>query len=89
MKEQKNCQCLDTLRQAIITNSKDSERPIIGVIYDLANIGRLDGKGMYKTAQKIWITEIHTMKKSGEKREKERVSFLTHNYCPFCGTKFA
>ncbi len=87
MRDQKNCPCLQKLREATIESTKDSERPIIGVIFDLSNIARLDGRGMAKTGQKIWITEVHTMK-NGEKRQKERVSFMTHNYCPFCGKKF-
>lgn len=64
-----------------------SDPTLTHVYFDLSNIGRLDGKGSTKTGQKIEVGYNHTMK-SGEVREKTRNTFITHNYCPFCGKKY-
>lgn len=86
-REQKNCPCLQKIREAVIEDSKDLPRPTIGVVFDLSNIIRFDGKGMAKTGQQVWLTEEIT-KKNGDKVRKDRRSYITHIYCPFCGKKF-
>lgn len=66
---------------------KAADETITAVYFDLSNIQRFDGKGPVKTGQRIEVYYNKTMK-SGEVRNQKRNSFLTHNYCPFCGRKY-
>jgi len=86
-KPPQNCKCLDLMRENWKRESANSDEPIVGVYFDHANIQRLDGRGMMKTAQRITLTKVLT-KKNGDKYQKSFNTFVTHMYCPFCGKKF-
>ncbi|MBP4137429.1 hypothetical protein [Flavobacterium geliluteum] len=79
------CECLNEIRQNIIENEKASY-----VRIDCSNIRRTtEGEADKEclTGQRIEIGYNH-IKRDGEIKKKERKSFVTHDYCPFCGDKY-
>ena len=77
--------CLDKVRKQIMKG----DSTITHVYFKLANIVTIGGKteSVKKTGQAIDYGFIHT-KKNGEKVEKSQSSFISHDYCPFCGKKY-
>lgn len=76
--------CIAKVRAGIMSNND----AITAVYFDLTNIEDVSKRnGVRKTGQKIEVYYNHTMK-SGEVREKKRNSFVSHEYCPFCGKKY-
>jgi hypothetical protein len=77
------CKCLKEIREAIIENNKANYVDI-----DCSTITDFSKKdGIYKTGQRLAINYDHVLK-NGEVRKKNRKSFITHNFCPFCGEKY-
>lgn len=62
------------------------ERGAKYVIIDLCNISR-ENETILRTGQKIEIV-TEGLNKKGIKKENRLKSFLTHNYCPFCGKSY-
>ena len=81
MKTQEPC-CNAKIREQL----KDNNPAITAVYFDLSNIGSF-GSDKRITGQKVEVYYNHTMK-SGEVRNKKRNSFVSHQYCPFCGKKY-
>lgn len=79
------CNCLDEIRKNIIANQKANY-----VRIDLSTIltkeeGKPDKENL--TGQNITIGYTH-VKRDGGLQPKERKTFITHDYCPFCGVKY-
>ena len=80
------CKCLDEIRSYIIANTENANY----VRIDLSTIRTtIDGKTDKKdiTGQRIEIGYKHTMR-NGNVVQKERKSFVNHDFYPFCGTKY-
>ena len=75
--------CINKVRKDLIEANN-----FINCKIDLANIQNISERdGIVKTAQKINYSYNHK-KKNGDIVVKEGVSFVTHEYCPFCGEKY-
>ncbi len=77
--------CLDKIRKEIIK----ADPAVKMVWFDLSTIVDLNErpKKIYKTGQRVTVVS-DKIKKDGAKKEVHQKTFVTHDYCPFCGTKF-
>ena len=76
--------CISIVRQQL----KDADPTLGWVKFELSTIQDLSKRdGLKKTGQAISYSYIHT-KKDGTAVEKTAKSFVTHDYCPFCGKKY-
>lgn len=79
------CTCLEEIRKNIIKNENANY-----VRIDLSTITRRfeDAPDLENlTGQRIEIGYNHT-KRDGTIQKKERKSFITHDFCPFCGKEY-
>ncbi len=79
------CKCLDNIRENIIKNENANY-----VRFDCSTIRRRIQNEPDKedlTGQRIEVGFNHT-KRNGEVIKKEYKSFVTHDFCPFCGVKY-
>lgn len=79
------CKCIEEIRKNIISNESANY-----VRFDCSTIrvreeGKPDKENI--TGQRIEIGYNH-VKRDGTIQKKERKSFVTHDYCPFCGEKY-
>lgn len=86
------CNCIEKIRENEIAASKDRPVKINYVRFDLANIVTWANNYSKKlaenqTGQQVWLGEEWVDKK-GNTKKKERKTFYTHIYCPFCGVKY-
>lgn len=81
----KNHDCLSRVRQEL----KDANPDMIGFIFfDLSTIKDMsNNSGIKMTGQGISYGYQHK-KRDGTIVEKRGKSFVTHDYCPFCGEKY-
>lgn len=72
-----------------VRNELKNADPSLGYVkFDLDNIQDTSLKnGIKMTGQRITFSYIHTMR-NGKQVEKTGKSFVTHDYCPFCGKKY-
>lgn len=82
-KSRKKHDCISAVRKDLMKQDK----AITYVRFELSTITRLDGRGEVKTGQRIWIG-IKKKRKTGEEYIKDERTFVTHDYCPFCGKKY-
>jgi len=76
--------CNAKVRKGLMTNNSS----ITHIYFDLSNIQDISKSNpVIKTGQNIEVGYNHTMK-NGEIRQKTRKSFVTHEFCPFCGKKY-
>jgi Ni,Fe-hydrogenase III large subunit len=79
------CNCLDKVRNNIIL-IEDANYVRIDMSTILVRLK--NGKEIENlTGQRIEIGYNH-IKRDGTVQKKERKSFITHDYCPFCGKKY-
>lgn len=64
------------------------DKRLVGVRFDLATIGNLYAAGEAMTGQRIWI-RVKKMRRNGTEYTQDVRTFISHNYCPFCGKKYA
>ena len=79
--------CNAKVREGLMANNA----AITSVYFDLSNIQSFERNkpvGGAKTGQKIEVYYDKVMK-NGEVRNVKRNSFVSHDYCPFCGKKYA
>lgn len=79
------CKCLEKIRKQIIKNNNANY-----VRIDLSTIAVRfeDGTSMGDvTGQRIEIGYNHA-KRDGTIQRKEKKSFVTHDFCPFCGNEY-
>jgi len=75
---------VNTCLKKIIKNAKKADESIEHVSFELAGITRIGAiPRRYKTGQVIRITRLNSKGK-----EVVQKTFISHEYCPFCGTKF-
>jgi hypothetical protein len=68
----------------IIKNAKKHDKTIEYIDFELSSLQRFGAKPMrYKTGQSI---KIYRKTKTG--KEKATKTFVSHNFCPFCGKEF-
>lgn len=80
----KNHDCISRVRKEL----KDANPNIGWVRFDLSTIkGTATKTGIEMTGQGIEYSYRHK-KISGTTIEKTGKSFVTHDYCPFCGEKY-
>lgn len=84
MKVTKDHDCISKVRKQL----KGAD-PTIGLVkFKLSTIKNLYIKNaIEKTGQEIEYSFTYT-KKDGSKVEKTAKSFVSHDYCPFCGKKY-
>lgn len=83
-KTDKKHDCISKVRQQI----KDANPSIGWVRFDLSTIRNESNlNGVDKTGQRIEYSYKHT-KKDGTVVEKTAKSFITHDFCPFCGKRY-
>lgn len=76
--------CLNKIRKEIM----DADADVTYVDFELSNIVSMNKSNRtIKTGQAIRIGLLKT-KKNGEKIQKAYKTFISHDYCPFCGTKY-
>lgn len=75
--------CLNNIRKQL----KEDDKMINWVRFDASTITSMAKDGVYKTGQLLSYGFTHT-KKDGTTIDKIEKSFVAHNYCPFCGTKY-
>lgn len=81
---EKNHDCISKVRQQV----KDADPTMGWVKFELSTIKNMNNyDGINKTGQAIRFSYTHT-KRDGTTVEKTGKSFVTHNYCPFCGKKY-
>lgn len=78
------CKCLDEIRNNIIKNENANYVAIDCSTIRIRFENAPDKENI--TGQRIEIGYNHT-KRNGEVIKKHRKSFVTHDYCPWCGTK--
>jgi hypothetical protein len=78
------CNCIEQVRESII-----EEHNANYVQIDCSTITAFKPKevSQYKTGQRFTVNYNH-VKRNGETVAKNINSFVTHVYCPFCGTKY-
>jgi len=80
----KNHDCISKVR----TELKEADPTLGWVRFELSNIKSTSQKdGIVKTGQAISYSYEHT-KKDGTKITKIGKSFVSHDFCPFCGEKY-
>lgn len=78
--------CIGKARKELMNQDEDTQY----IRFKWANIESFEDSkrvGETKTAQEIQVGYIYTHR-DGSKTLKERKSFVTHIYCPFCGKKY-
>lgn len=76
--------CIEKTREQIIA----ADPSIQHVEFELARIGSLSGSAKpYKTGQSLYLHQ-QKVKKDGTVTQKRIKSFVSHDYCPFCGEKY-
>lgn len=76
--------CLQKVREAL----KEADPKLTYVRFELSTIRDIDdNKSEPRTGQAIEYGYNHT-KKNGEVVTKSAKSFVSHEYCPFCGKKY-
>lgn len=76
------CKCLETIRKNIIANEKAN---YVRIDCSTITVRLENGKSIENvTGQRIEVGYDHT-KRDGTIQKKEYKSFVTHDYCPFCG----
>lgn len=79
------CKCLNEIRKNIIFNEKAN---YVRIDCSTIRIRFQDGKDLENvTGQRIEIGYDH-IKRDGSIQKKERKSFITHDFCPFCGAEY-
>lgn len=78
------CDCLKQVRESVIEENKANYVQI-----DCSTITSYPKSYPvnYKTGQRITINYNH-VKRDGQVVKKNRSSFVTHIFCPFCGVKY-
>lgn len=80
------CDCLNQIRKKIIKKNAGTYCYI-----ELSNITSFDENrnpiAESQTGQEIVYDYAHVLKSGGVTLKKKK-SFLTHDFCPFCGTKY-
>jgi hypothetical protein len=77
--------CIGAIRTAMM----QEDSTIKSVRFELSSIVSMDKRGGdFKTAQEVSIVRKHT-KKDGSVVDKTEKTFVTHQYCPFCGEKYS
>lgn len=77
------CNCLEEIKKDIC---KDSSVNYVDI--DCSTITNFNKKESgYKTGQRININYRYFLK-NGDSRVKNKKSFITHTFCPFCGIKY-
>jgi len=79
----KDHNCLAEVRQDLM----NEDETIKSVRFDCTNIKRANRTGVPMTGQRIWYTYDHK-KKDGNIVVKSVKTFVTHDFCPFCGLKY-
>ena len=81
----KNHDCISRVREELKAANPDM---ISWIRFDLSTIKDMSKKnGINMTGQRIEYAYNHK-KKDGTVVEKTGKSFITHDYCPFCGKKY-
>jgi ribosome-associated protein YbcJ (S4-like RNA binding protein) len=67
---------------------KEDDPNFIRAEFELSTIKQIrSGNGIRMTGQSVHITEKY-IKRNGEVTTRTRKTFVSHNYCPFCGKKY-
>lgn len=74
--------CISKLRKKM----KKDDPSLHWIKFDISDIEDADDVGM-KTGQRIEFSYSHT-KKDGTVIEKKGKSYVTHDFCPFCGEAY-
>lgn len=79
------CKCLETLRKNIIKNEKAN---YVRIDCSTIRVRFENGNELENvTGQRIEIGYDH-VKRDGTIQKKERKSFVSHDFCPFCGKEY-
>lgn len=78
------CECLKQVRESV---KEDNKANYVQIDCSTITAYPKSDPVQYKTGQRISINYNHT-KRNGEIIKKNRNSFVTHEYCPFCGIKY-
>ena len=79
-----SCNCIQELREIWKKENED----IISVTFDCYPITNLSNKkSPKKTGQRVELDYWYT-KKDGSKVKKTQKTFVSHNFCPFCGKSY-
>lgn len=79
------CKCIEEVRSNLIKNLKANY-----VRIDMSTISTTEAGKIVKeniTGQRIEIG-YNQVKRDGSIQRKERKSFISHEFCPFCGVKY-
>ncbi len=79
------CKCLEEIRSNIIANENANYVRIDCSTIRVRRDGMKDVENV--TGQRVEIG-YNQIKKDKSVIKKERKSFVTHDYCPFCGKKY-
>ncbi|OSZ79303.1 hypothetical protein CAP35_13910 [Chitinophagaceae bacterium IBVUCB1] len=80
------CNCIEKYRKQIIADFEKQGTPAQYVRFELSTIHSQGMKNLI-TGQAIEIGYQKANKK-GELQRKTEKSFVSHNYCPWCGKKY-
>lgn len=79
------CNCLEKIRKNIISNENAN---YVRIDCSTIRVRFEQGKDMENvTGQRIEIGYNH-VKRDGSIQKKQRKSFITHDFCPFCGAEY-
>lgn len=74
------CKCIEKVQENVKSNLKANYIELDCVLTNTKTGNKLTG-------QRIGIDYNHVLK-NGSIRRRQRKSFVSHNYCPFCGVKY-
>lgn len=84
------CDCQSKIREEIKDDEAAATRGMIikYVLFDMSNIKDMSGEvKQKKTGQRLTIV-YSFLNKKGETKEKNEKTFISHDFCPWCGVKY-
>jgi hypothetical protein len=85
---EKQCDCQDLIRNNFFETLRQENKEPISLRFKLSGIMSMrERSSIKKTGQEVELRYSYKNKK-GEEKQKTETSFVTHNFCPFCGVEY-